>query len=120
MNFIFLLTSTFSLAAPEPSWKISCDYSFMNLPMTNVALALDENGNLYEGVKITIQGKQHLESFTTAGIAQNELIHGWISKGTQNEIELVIYKEATPNGRSRLTNHNVPFGKDMWGNCKGL
>lgn len=107
-------------AQADPRWNFSCDYSFMGMPTASVALESLPGGGFGEAARVTIQGRAHLESFTEAERAPDELLHGWLSHGTQNELELVVYREAKAGGQSKLVNHHIPYGKEMWGNCQAL
>lgn len=97
---------------------IKCDYSFMNVPFSTVELEVLPDGKIGGFARITHQGQSHFETFTEVNKAEEETVHGWIAmESSENSIELVIFKEAKPQGRSRMTNHHIPFGKEMWGPC---
>jgi hypothetical protein len=121
-----MLTLLMLLAAPQPAaaapnWTIHCDYAFMGAPMSSVDLETLPDGRFGPAARISIQGATHLESYSEEAPAPGELAHGWISKESpENRIELVIYREPTPQGRSKLVNHQVPFGQEVWGGCRGV
>jgi hypothetical protein len=96
---------------------IVCDYTYMVMPMSTIALEILPDGHAGPAARITVQGQSHLESFMEVNAASDELIHGWVSKDTENEVELVVYRQARPEGRSKITTHKMPFGKDIWGKC---
>ena len=124
MNLFILALSLFlqptpTLAHPaNPS--ITCDYAYMTMPTSSITLEVLPDGHIGDSVLIKMPGgATHRESFTEVEKAEGEMLHGWLSKeNPENEIELVIYKETQPKGRSRITNNKMPFEKDIWGNCQ--
>lgn len=53
--------------------------------------------------------------------AEGELLHAWLSKeSADNSVEMIIFNEPQKLGRSKVTNHHVPIGQDMWGDCQQL
>lgn len=100
---------------------ITCAYSFMGAPFTQVAFGFYDDGTIEASALITPTGGiSHKESLTQVAAAPEEMIHAWISKDTQNAIELIVYKTEQPNGRSKLVNPSAPIGNTMWGSCSGL
>jgi hypothetical protein len=96
----------------------ACDYAFMGMPTTSVEVYINADGTPASSVQVTVQGRSHKESATPEVVAADEDVHLWISKeSAENSIEMVIYKEAKAEGLSKLVNHHVPIGQEMWGNC---
>lgn len=97
---------------------IQCNYSFMGYPTTNVTVTMSQDGHFDRTASIDMQGRIHQESLTVETAASDELLHGWISKEMPDRaVEMIIYKNRQQNGDSRLINHNVPAGQEMWGTC---
>ena len=122
MKHLLLLPLLYSLnpAAAEMT-DIACDYKFMGVDMARVEVAVDENGRPDSSVQVTMQGRSHKETATPEVLAADEFLHLWISKeNPENTIEMVIYKARRAEGRSKLVNHNVPIGKEVWGECSGV
>jgi hypothetical protein len=114
--FLSLLISVLSLAQ-ESKW-LKCEYAFYSMPTTTVSLELFADGSTADHVKVTMQGKSHLEGFTLEEKSADLFLRGWISKDIpDNAIEMIVYKEKKPLGLSKLVNHKMPFGKEMWGDC---
>jgi hypothetical protein len=120
MILINLIFSIFSLAQPsqlDTKW-LKCEYSFYSMPPTTVSLELFADGTTADHVRVTMQGKSHLESFTMEEKTAEMFLRGWISKESpDNAIEMVVFKEKKSQGLSKLINHKMPFGKEMWGDC---
>jgi hypothetical protein len=115
---MLLLLSPFAHANYDYAWNLKCDYVFYQVPFSTVELEVHPDGTLAPAARITMQGASHLESFTAEAPAAGEKLHGWISKESeQNKIELVIYAERTSQGDSKITNHQMPMGQDVWGSC---
>jgi hypothetical protein len=88
-------------------------------PVCSIDLSIQQDGHLGPKARIFAEGATHLEPFTEDPLAPGEKFHGWLSKSdVNNRVELVIYDQATPQGNSKITNHQVPFGRDIWGTCK--
>lgn len=97
---------------------IQCNYSFMGYPTTNVSVIMRGDGLFDRMATIDMQGRLHQESLTVEQAASDELLHGWISKEFPDRaVEIFIYKTKQQSGDSRLINHNVPAGQEMWGTC---
>lgn len=101
---------------------ISCSYSIYGAPYATVAFSIYEDGRLDNSAQITMTGGvSHKETLTADPEKAGEFVHAWISKESpQNQIELVIYNTPQPQGRSKIVNHQVPIGQEMWGECTGL
>lgn len=99
---------------------ISCDYFVVaNVHFATVKIFYDENGRLLPNARIVNQaGRVHEESIDGGVAGPGESFRGWISKGTNNELEMVIFAEPAGAPRSKLINHGLPMGKEMWGACK--
>jgi len=100
---------------------ITCNYAIEQAPFVTVSFN-DNNGQLDPQALINSFGQTHRESLTAVEAAPEEMIHAWISKeNPQNAIELIIYKTAQPDGRSKMINPQMPDpGKVIWGDCPGL
>ncbi|HEY8279165.1 MAG TPA: hypothetical protein VIH99_06065 [Bdellovibrionota bacterium] len=96
---------------------VRCEYFYQVMPVTQLEIGFASNGTLNPAVRVFMQGNSHLESIEAVEAREGESLHAWISKGTENEIEMVVYKNPVNNYNSKITNHAVPFGKDLWGNC---
>jgi hypothetical protein len=94
-------------------WTIRCEYFFAQVPMSTVEFSVEPDGRFSPAARITMQGRTHLESFTQEENGPGERVHGWLSKENQNALELMIYED----GKSKVVNHDVPIGKEMWGSC---
>jgi len=107
-----------TLAFAQTPNLIHCDYKIMGAPFSQVQLAFAEN--LPEDfVTITAHGRSHRESYTPVEASPTEMIHGWISLESQeNSLEMVVYNERQPAGRSKLINARMPYGKEIWGECE--
>jgi len=112
--FLFLFSLT--------SWAqtISCDFFVVaNVHFATVKLLYDGEGKLFPNAQVVNQlGMVREESIDADNPAPDESFHGWLSKGTKNELEMIIYKEPVGAPRSKLVNHAVPVGKVMWGRCQ--
>ncbi len=117
MKFLVLLF----IFAPATVWAdmlFSCDYAYLGMPTTSIEALIYTDGSPAPTVKVSMQGRTHQETATREVLAADEAAHLWISKeNPENTIEMVIYRADRPNGNSVLINHNVPFGKEMWGKC---
>ena len=63
-------------------------------------------------------GKTHKESVEQVEAAAGEALHLWISKGTQNEIEMIVKEESEGKIPSLLINHQMPYFKEVAGICQ--
>ncbi|MGZ3721380.1 MAG: hypothetical protein ACXVA9_00535 [Bdellovibrionales bacterium] len=101
---------------------ISCSYQIYGAPYAAVAFSIFDDGRLDNSAQITMTGAaMHKETLTADTAKSDEFVHAWISKESpQNQIELIIYNSPQPQGRSKIVNNQVPFGKEMWGDCTGL
>ncbi|MCO5142423.1 MAG: hypothetical protein M9962_04965 [Oligoflexia bacterium] len=117
MNII-LFSTLLIFNAMANQINISCEYKIAGVPFSQVSLGFLENGQSEDFVTVSVQGKSHRESYTPAALESGERIHGWISKeSSENSIEIVIYQERQKFGVSKLVNHRVPIGKEIWGEC---
>lgn len=108
----------FVSAQAQSAALIDCDYKIMGAPFSRIQLGFSEANAPEDFVTVIVQGNSHRESFTPEAAAESELLHGWISKeSSENAIEMIVYKEAKPLGRSKIVNHKMPFGKEIWGSC---
>lgn len=97
---------------------ITCAYQFVSFEFATVRARLDQNGTLAPSVDVIRQGQSHSESATPAPLAAGEMLHLWISKEVpDNTVEMIVYSQAQPNGRSVLINHSMPIAKEIWGEC---
>jgi hypothetical protein len=119
MHALTLLLSPLAFAsATGTNWNIRCDYVFYQVPFSTVELAALPDGHFVPGARISMQGASHFESYTEEMPSANERVHGWISKESpDNRIELVIYKDPQPEGQTKIVNHQMPIGQDVWGTC---
>lgn len=120
---ILAFTILFASFSAYAETKITCDYGFMGAPFTKIAVVLYDDGTPASSVEITPTGAMspQKESATPEVLGENELVHLWISKERpQNTIEMVVYRNKTAEGQSKIVNENIPVGKVMWGECTGL
>lgn len=111
-------TESIETMESSASKKIICDYQMYGVAFSRVELGFLESGQAEEFVTVSVQGKSHRESFQLVEALPGESLHGWISKeSSENSIEMIIYEEKQSAGDSKLINHHVPFGKEIWGNC---
>jgi hypothetical protein len=116
MNLIIALVG-FTLSQAETA-KLVCDYTIMGITFSSVELGFLPNGEPEDFVTVSMQGKEHRESYTPVNAAEGEAFHGWISQeSSENSIEMIVYRESQKAGNSKLVNSRVPFGKEVWGNC---
>lgn len=116
---ILLLLAAATNAQAEPNWSTHCDYFFGGYPLTGIDFSWSTEGQPGPAVRSTIQGKSHLESLTVEAAAPGERLHGWISKESpDNSVEVILYRAPQPAGDSKMVNHHVPFGQEVWGKCR--
>jgi len=100
--------------------SIGCSYSFQQAPFASVSFT-DDGGTLSSSATINSYGQSHQEPLTAVAAASGEMVHAWLSEGTENAIELIVYDHDQPDGRSKMINHAMPAGADvMWGTCTGI
>lgn len=116
MTLIGLILGSSAQAAS----RVKCAYNYYSAPYAEVSIGFKEDGSLEDAAEITMYGRAHSETVTPAPLAAGEKVHLWLSKDTENEIEMLIYTESRPQGQSKIINHSSPYGKEMWGNCTGL
>lgn len=115
---LFFYSLLFSVASWAQQTTISCDYQIVGVPFSQVSLGFLENGQPEDFVTVTVQGRSHRESYTPVHPSAGEKLHGWISQeSSENSIEMIVFEEKQSNGDSKLVNHRVPFGKEIWGSC---
>src|SRR5262245_15064545 len=87
--------------------------------MAKLEFEMDAEGRLSEWISVTMPaGNPHQETLTAEPLAAGEKVHAWISKeNPQNAIEFITYSEMKAKGDTVIINHNVPFGKEVWGTC---
>jgi hypothetical protein len=111
---LFLLLSATAFAGA----LVNCDYKIMGAPFSQVSLGFVEN-QPEDFVTISMQGRSHRESYTPSETNEEEMTHGWISlESEENSLEMVIYRERKQQGRAKLINSRMPFGKEIWGECE--
>ena len=111
--FISLLWPFFSSAQ-----TINCQYVLSGAPMASVEAVINEDGEVGPFVQVTLQGRTHQESATNEPRAFGESVHLWIAKqNPEQAIEMIVFEPRRAQGQSVLINHNVPFGKEIWGDC---
>jgi len=114
---LFLLLPS-SASAADPTSLLRCDYRFQGFAVAQLELPLFADGSPADFVRVILQGKPHLESFTVDTPGEGQAVRGWVSKGhPDNEIEMVVYQQAQRSGNSKIVNHRVPMGKEVWGEC---
>lgn len=97
-----------------------CDYKYMGVDFTVVDLMIYENGEPASSADVQMYGRTTKVPVTREVKAEGEDIHVWLDKDRPgNEVEMIVYKDRQPEGDSKLTNHNVPIGQDVWGECTG-
>jgi hypothetical protein len=96
----------------------TCDYAIYGIAFSKVNIVEYADGTYGNRALITAQGQQHSESFEVQAVADNEYMHGWLSKeSSENSIEMIIYKTPMSGGNSELINNHITIGKEVWGNC---
>jgi hypothetical protein len=106
------------LPAAAHAGVIDCSYQFMGAPFARIQLGISADGAPDDYVTSIVQGHGHRESFTLSEAAADELLHGWISKeSNENSIEMIVFRVPRREGQSKIVNHHVPMGQEMWGSC---
>jgi hypothetical protein len=112
-----LLFSLFASINTSAS-TVQCKYLLQGYPFADVSFIRNDDGTLGDHADVVVQGKMHKESLSTEPLGTGEYAHGWLSKeSADNSVELTMYVEPQAQGQSKLTNHHVPFGQDVWGTC---
>lgn len=120
---ISILVTWLILPVARAETTITCNYTIMSAPFASVELGLYDDGTPFPSAQISVGPgtKPHKESVTPEPLGPNELVHAWISKeNPRNAVELIIYIEKQVQGQSKMINPNLPFGKEVWGECSGL
>ena len=80
---------------------------------------LVRDGQPDDRAQIIFQGRQGEESVTVEPTAEGEKFHLWLSKeSSTNNLELIIYERAQPDGDSLMINPHMPVLNRMWGQCE--
>jgi hypothetical protein len=104
------------LSPPAFASGLVCEHTFYGAPFATVELTVGPGGKLGEGAKVTMYGRSHLESVAQQDALAGEKFHLWLSKGTANEVEMIVYdQEGLP---SLLINHRVSMGNEVHGACR--
>ncbi|MBX3018676.1 MAG: hypothetical protein KF767_12355 [Bdellovibrionaceae bacterium] len=114
-----LIVSLLTLAAfPASAHILSCAYTIYGAPFSTVEIQFDEAGQALSPATIIVSGKAHTESVTLEPNGPGESLHLWLSKeSSQNDVELIVYETRQAQGDSKMINHHIPIGKEMWGDC---
>ena len=119
MNRSLLLLSILLAAAPAAA-NYHCSFGFFGFPVADVNITFDPTTNLLdEYAEVIMSGKAHQELITVDTITTGEIFHAWLSKYTNNAIELIIFDKLNDKGEptAKLINPNVPIGKESTGIC---
>jgi hypothetical protein len=120
MRILVVLLTLLSNNASADSY-VTCVYKFAGVEFATIAGTIYDDGTPASSVQITHQGSTHKETATTDIIGPGEFAHFWISKqDPENDIEVIMYKPAQPDGDSKMINHHMPFGDTMWAQCTGI
>lgn len=120
-TIIALLFLSVSAWADEGELTITCNYKYLGYPASSVTVVAYPDGSLSSSALVDMQGRTHKETLTAEALGDGEFVHAWLSKeSADNSIELIIYSTAQVEGQSKLINHHVPIGQELWGNCVGL
>lgn len=105
-------------ALPARAAVLSCAYAIYGAPFSTVEIHFDGDGRAQSPATVIVSGKAHTESVTLEPNGPGESLHLWLSKeSSQNDLEMIVYEERRPQGDSKLINHHIPIGKEMWGDC---
>ncbi len=115
-----VLISIPQLLHANPNTHYSCSYSYYGAPMAALEFDQYDAFHLSPRAKISMSGAPpHEESLTLVAATEPQKIHAWISKeSAENKIELIVYKNATASGDSEIINNQMPYLKEVWGQCK--
>ncbi len=108
-------------SAADEGTVIKCTYLFSGAPLSTATIFQYADGTFAPSVEVTMPGQTLKETLTQTVPSPDEFMNAWVGKGKpDHEIQIVIYKVRTANGRSKMVNHNSPFAKELWGDCEGL
>ena len=112
-----LISTFWSLGANA---QIRCEYKYYGVLFSTVIVKTRADGSFVETIEVIDQaGNSHSEPLTVIAPNQNEKFHFWISKDFPDRaIEMIVLKDDTNDGNSKLINHNMPIGKEIWGICQ--
>lgn len=113
---LFLFEAPLALASDEVKYK--CDFSIYLAPFATLEFSQFSDGELSEAVRVTMQGRTHLEGFNREPIVAAEKIHASISRdSSENPIELFVENDL----KARMLNPQMPPAyRLISGNCQIL
>ncbi|MBX3020606.1 MAG: hypothetical protein KF799_02925 [Bdellovibrionales bacterium] len=114
--FLALIASAFA----QTNTRYTCQYAYMGMSAARVELLVYADGEPAASALISIGNSRdaHKESVTPEARGEDELVHVWISKEKpDNAVEMIVYQNRKSNGGSVIINHNIPIGKEIWGDC---
>ncbi|NBV49738.1 hypothetical protein EBR03_05370 [bacterium] len=105
-----------------PTQSLFCQhYVTQEIPFCEVTLFLTETGMLEKKALIRHQGSEQTTLIRSTETQPGEMFHLFLDADKPgHEIEMIVEDEESAEGQWKavLINHEVPFGKKMWGHCE--
>lgn len=107
-------------AAAGAAATLECGFDNAGMRAWDVRLFLLDDGSLGSSAEVVVSGsgRMHKESVTAESTAAGELYHLWLSRETpQHALEMIVYPERDGRMPARMINPNMPFFREVRGNC---
>jgi len=112
--FLFFLSAS---ALASPAYNFACDFAFFGMPFAHVKLELGPEGLPGPVAYVNMTGKAQEADATPAPRQADEAFRVWLAHDSEGEsISLTVWSRE----KALLTNHKIPFGRELPGSCKIL